>query len=462
MVEISGVSNEASNANRLRQQSVVHTLRPMSMQDEKRTELPSILTKGEGVYVTDIDGRRMIDCVGGLWCVNAGYGRREIIHAMTAQLERLSFASTFPGTANVPSIQLAEKICQIAKPERIAKVFFGSNGSDAVENALKIARQYWKIKGKVGKYKILSFRGAYHGTHFGGMSTQGGGGIFKAYEPLLGGFYSVETYDAYRPLIGGLDSEQLADLYIEILRREIVHHGAGTIAAFIAEPVQGAGGMHQPPQSYWTRVRQLCDENDILLISDEVVTGFGRSGSMFGIRGRNVLPDIMCCGKGISGGYSPLSATLITENVAQAWSEENEYSFVGAGYTQGGNPVSCAAGLAALDIVVNERLDENAKNVGEYLLRKLSVLPERHAVVGDVRGKGLMINIEMVKDQKTKEPCDHHDPLPDRVSKICQENGVWLRQMGHKFILSPPLILTREHADQVAEVLDHAYTKAAL
>ena len=447
-----------------KEQALLHTLRPMSAQDEASGDMPAIITRGEGVYISDIDGRRMIDCVGGLWCVNVGYGRAEIIDAITSQLRELAYISIFPGSANVTSIRLAEKICEIASDEAISKVFFGSNGSDAVENAFKLARQYWKLVDRSEKYKVVSLRGAYHGTHFGCMAANGLASAFRrSYEPMSPGFINVETFDSYRPLIDGIDPEAQVELCIKLLERTIEYQDPETVAALIAEPVQGGGGMHIPPPSYWRRLRELCDRHDILLISDEVVTGFGRTGAMFGARGWNVKPDIMCCGKGISGGYAPLSATLVNARVADAWNDTaSDHSFVAAGYTHSGNPVACAAGIAALDIVLREGLPENAREVGGYFLQRLRGLMDRHEAIGDVRGKGLMMTIEMVEDRKTKVAFGHDHAFPSSIAKFCRENGVWLRQVDHKFIISPPLTFTRQHVDQVVEVLDLAYSKTPI
>ncbi len=451
--------DEETQSNWLKDHVVGRTFRPMSAQDEMQGDMPSIINRGEGVHITDIDGARMIDCVGGLWCVNAGYGRQEIITAIEQQLQKLSYSSIFPGSANPPSIALSEKICELAKEENISKVFYGSNGSDAIENALKISRQYWKIMGRAEKYKFISLRGGYHGTHFGGMAANGLDNAFRrSYEPMLPGFVSVETFNGYRPLIDGMEPEAQVDLLIKLMEREIEYQSPETIAGFIAEPIQGGGGMHVPPASYWRKLRALCDKYDILFISDEVVTGFGRTGHMFGARGWGVKPDIMCCGKGISGGYSPLSATLVNERVASAWASDSDHAFVAAGYTHSGNPASCAAGLAALDIVVKEKLPENAGEVGAYFLAQLRTLIDKHEAVGDVRGRGLMMCLEMVKDKDSKEPYEHGHRFPIDISKFCRRNGVWLRQVDHKFIISPPLTFTKAHVDEVVSVLDMAYT----
>lgn len=453
------MSSVNQQAETFAQRAIAHTLRPMSAQDEYPGDMPSIIDQGEGVYITDVNGMKMIDCVGGLWCVNAGYGRSEIIDAMTAQLNRLSYASTFPGSSNSASIELSEKVCELASEEDIVKVFFGSNGSDAVENALKIARQFWKKTGRAEKYKFLTLRGGYHGTHFGTMSANGLGSAFRrSYEPLLPGFICVETYDSYRPLVEGMGPEDYVDLLIKLMERQIEYEGSETIAGFLAEPIQGGGGMHVPPASYWKKLRQLCDKYDILFIADEVVTGFGRTGNMFGSRGWGVKPDIMCCGKGISGGYSPLSATLVSRRVAEAWNTIDEHSLVAGGYTHSGNPVACAAGIAALNIVVRENLPQNAGDTGAYFLSRLKELVARHEHVGDVRGKGLMMCLEMVKDKTSKEPFGEEDTYPSDISRFCRDNGVWLRRVGHKFIISPALIFSRQNVDDVVDVLDAAYS----
>lgn len=435
------------------------TLRPMSEQYDGAQDIPTVISKGEGVYITDANGNKMIDCVGGLWCVNAGYGRSEIINAMTEQLNRLAYCSTFPGSVNEPSIALSGLICDLAKEEGVSKVFYASNGSDAIENAFKIARQYWKIVGRAEKYKFMSLRGAYHGTHFGGMAANGLGGDFRrSYEPMLSGFISVETYNSYRPIVPGMSAEEQVQLILTLMEREIQYQSPETIAGFIAEPIQGGGGMHTPPSSYWKGLRKLCDKYDILLISDEVVTGFGRTGFMFGARGWEVKPDIMCCGKGISGGYAPLSATLVNQRISDAWELESDHSFLAAGYTHSGNPVSCSAGVAALTIVRDYNLPENAGLVGGYFLEQLKNLISKHETVGDVRGKGLMLCLEMVSDKEKKIAFDYSSDYPKRVSEFCKDHGVWLRQVDNRFIISPPLIFSKDHVDFVVSILDAAFS----
>lgn len=436
----------------------LHSFHPMN--DPKATERdrPPIIEKGDGVYITDLDGNRMIDCQGGLWCVNAGYGRTEIIDAITNQLKDLPYYSLFPGSANAPATRLAAKLCEITAEEGMVRAQFGSGGSDSVETALKVARQYWKLVGEPERVKFISLRGGYHGLHFGGMSACGGEAWRRNYEPMMPGFFNVESPNLYRNPFTD-DPEELVNICIRLIEREIQFQVPDTVAAVIAEPIQGAGGVNVPPAAYWPKLREVCDRYGVLLIADEVITGLGRSGALFGSRGWGVKPDIMCLAKGVTSGYVPLGATLLNQRVADAWQAEGPRSVMMHGYTYSGHPVACAAGLAAVDLVIKENLAENARLVGDYFLTRLKTLMDKHEVIGDVRGKGLMIAVELVKNRQTKEPFTPMDSYPNEISELCVANGVMLRTIVNKFIISPPLIFTKEHADEVVRVLDYALSK---
>jgi putrescine aminotransferase len=442
----------------LKEHNTQHIMHPMQDPKALRDNPPVIIESGEGVYITDVDGRRFIDCQGGLWCVNAGYGRKEIVEAVSKQMEKLAYYSLFPGSSNAPSIELSQKLIEITAEEGMAKVSFGLGGSDAVESALKIARQYWKLEGEGEKYKFISLFNGYHGLNFGGMSACGGVAWRSSYEPLMPGFIQVEGPHLYRNPFTN-DPEELAEICAQIMERQIEIQGAHTVAAIIAEPIQGAGGVIVPPASYWPRLRQIADKYNVLLIADEVITGLGRSGALFGSRGWGVKPDIMCLAKGISSGYVPLSATLVNQRVASAWEKDAGFTSVYMhGYTYSGHPVSCAAGLAAIDLVLNENLTENAAVVGDYFMTKLLELKDKHRAIGDVRGKGLMIAVELVKDRATKEPFGPEDAFPPAISEYCVSNGVMIRTIVNKLIISPPLTFTTEHVDEVVRVLDAAFT----
>ncbi len=445
-----------SEANWLKSHNGRHQFHPMLPQPVVQAFPPVIIDEGDGVYVTDIDGRRMLDCQGGLWCVNAGYNRKEIKDAIVTQLDKLPYYTVFPGSANAPSIRLAAKLCEIAAEEQIAKVFFSSGGSDAVEAALKIARQYWKLAGEPERTKFISLRNGYHGLHFGGMSVCGNSVYKRAFGPLLPDCYQVESPYLYRNPFTQ-DPEELSAICASLMEREILHHSPDTVAAVIAEPVQGAGGVIVPPASYWPKLREICDRYGVLLISDEVVTGLGRSGSLFGCRGWGVKPDIMTMAKGLTSAYIPLGATLANTRVASAFDIDSPLAPFTHGLTYTGHPVACAAGLAAIDLALKEDFAGNSAEVGAYFLERLKETLPKYEIVAEVRGKGLMIGIEMVKDRKTKEPFTPTDAIPNAISEYCLANGVMVRCVITKIILSPPLIFTRAHVDKAVEVLDRAF-----
>ncbi|MCP1845821.1 putrescine aminotransferase [Bradyrhizobium sp. USDA 4524] len=420
---------------------------------------PLCLERGDGVYVFDERGKSYLDGQGGLWNVNVGHGRPEIKQAIVDQLEKLSYYSMFGGTTTLPPVELAELMCRLAEKEGMRRVFFSSGGSEAVEAAIKLARQYWRLSGHPERFKFISLRLAYHGVTLGALSLNGRAAHREQYEPLLPGFYQVESPHLYRNPFTS-DTAELGRRCADLLEREIIYQGAGSVAAFIAEPIQGAGGVVVPPPNFWPLVRQVCDRHGVLLISDEVVTGFGRSGSMFGCRAFGVAPDVMTFAKGINSGYVPLGATMINERVAQAFETEDDSEYTPRAFMHGntyaGHPLACAAAIANLRIVEQEDLASNAKEVGAYFLDRLKEMATRHPHIGDVRGKGLMIGIELVADKESKRSFDLSERFGARIWERCVENGVLLRNVADTFIISPPLTLKKEHVDVMVDVFDQA------
>lgn len=421
-----------------------------------------VIARGDGNYVTDIDGHRMLDGVGGLWNVNVGHNRPEVKAAITAQLDELAYYQTFDGIAHPRVFDLAERLTTLFDQEQMARVLFNSGGSDAVETALKMARQYWIAAGQPGRTRFLSLRNGYHGVHVGGTSVGGNGVYHYNHGQLLAGCHHLDTPWLYRNPWDCRDPAALTEHCIRQLEEQIDFLGAGTIAAFIAEPVQGAGGVIVPPADYWPRLREVCDRHDILLIADEVVTGFGRTGSMLGSRGWGVAPDILCLAKGISAGYIPLGATVFNRRVADTI--ENAPGFANVimhGYTYSGHPTACAAALAVLDIVEREALPVNAARVGAELMEQLQPLSERFETVGEVRGKGLMIALDLVADKRTRQPLDPGEGYAARVAEEARKEGVLVRPVGSKIILSPPLTLTTDEAGMIAQSLETALARQA-
>ncbi len=417
-----------------------------------------IIASGEGNYVTDADGNRLLDGIAGLWNVNVGHGRPEVKAAIAEQMDELSYYQTFDGVAHPRVYDLADRLVEMLAPEEAHRMMFGSNGSDAVETALKLARQYWVAAGEPGRTRFLSLRSSYHGMHIGGTSVGGNAVYHYNYGPLLPGVEFLDTPFLYRNPWNCEDPEELTDLVIAQLEERIEFLGPQTIAAFIAEPVQGAGGVIVPTENYWKRVRELLDRFGILMISDEVVTGFGRTGNMLGSRGWGVAPDILCFAKGISAGYVPLSATVLNRRVAEAIEDGPGFSSVVMhGHTYSGHPLAAAAALAVLDIVEDEDLPGNAAAVGSVLLEELKGL-ERFELVGQTRGKGLMAGVDLVSDKKTRTPIDPTTGIAHRIAAEARTLGVVVRPAGTKIILSPPLTLTADEARTIVRALDGALT----
>ncbi|PYE21497.1 adenosylmethionine-8-amino-7-oxononanoate aminotransferase [Paraburkholderia silvatlantica] len=430
---------------------------PMSSTAAGHSGATLVIARGDGNYVFDVEGNQLLDGVGGLWNVNVGHNRPEVKAAIAEQLDEIAYYQTFDGVAHPRVYDLADRLCTMFEQEDMQRVLFSSGGSDAVETALKLARQYWIATGEPSRTKFLSLRNAYHGVHMGGTSVGGNGVYHYNHGPLLPGCVLLDTPWLYRNPWDCEDPQQLVDHCIRQLEDMIAFHGPQTIAAFIAEPVQGAGGLIVPPASYWPRVREVCDRNGILLIADEVVTGFGRAGSMLGSRGWGVAPDILCLAKGISAGYIPLGATMFNGRVSSAI--ENNKGFANVvmhGYTYSGHPVACAAALAVLDIVEAEDLPANAARVGTPLLEQLLSLKAEFEAIGDVRGKGLMLALDFVTDKASRKPVDPREGLPVRVADAARRRGVMVRPVANKIILSPPLTLKAEEANLIARTMRDA------
>jgi adenosylmethionine-8-amino-7-oxononanoate aminotransferase len=441
----------------LKTENARHLLHPMAHPGSARDAPPDIIVRGEGSWIWDVDGNRLIDGVGGLWCANLGFGRKEIRDAIVTQLDELPFYNTFRGATHPRAIELSQKLVDLMAPDGVAAVHFSSGGSDAVEGALKLARQYWKLRGQGDRTKFISLRQGYHGVHFGGMSVNGNTGFRRAYEPLLPGCFHVDTPWLYRNPYTQ-DPEKLGQICAELLEREIVFQGPDTVAAFIAEPVQGAGGVIVPPPNYWPLVRQICDKHGVLLIADEVVTGFGRTGHLFGTRLWGVKADLWCLAKGISSGYIPLGATAVSAKVMAPFnSGDPVLGTINHGYTYGSHPVAAAAALATLEVLERENIPARAAREGEYFLARLHSMEKRFRLVGDVRGVGLMAGIELVADKRTRAPFARAAPELARVHRETYKRGAMIRLSGATIILSPALTIERSQIDLLCDALEGAF-----
>jgi putrescine---pyruvate transaminase len=425
---------------------------------EEHGVLPIVRGKGSKVY--DLDDREYLDAHASLWLVNVGYGRNEIVEAVNKQMQTLPWFSCFEGYTNLPSIDLAERLVQLLQPEGMDKIFFSGSGSEANETALKIVRQYWKLKGKAEKFKIISRRRAYHGVTLGALSATGMAVNRAMFEPLLPGFRHAPCPDPYLREIEAPD-DQFAKACADALEQVITFEGANTVAAIIAEPVQGAGGVIIPPDGYLKQLREIATRHDVLLIFDEVITGFGRTGDMFAARHWNVRPDIMTFAKGITSGYQPLGATAVNYEIFDTFYKNETRGALRHGNTYSGHPAACAAALANLDIIERENLPGNAKRVGKHFVDGLRTLM-KHEIVGFVDGVGLLARVQLVRDRKTRGLFAPEKAVADRVSRRARELGVIMRPLPNDALsFSPPLCLTMSEADTIVAVVDQALTDVA-
>lgn len=441
-------------ANFLKENNARHMWHPMAHPADSLENPPAIIVKGEGVRITDIDGHEMIDAVGGLWNVNLGFSCTPVIEAINSQLHALPYYSTFRGTSNDAVIELSWMLREFFAEDGLTRAFFTSGGSDSVETALRLARQYHKVRGEPGRVKFLSLQKGYHGTHFGGASVNGNPNFRLQYEPLLAGCHHIPAPCTYRNPFDESDPEKLSALCLKALESEIAMQGAGTIAAFIMEPVLGAGGVIPPHKSFMPGVREICSKHGILLIADEVITAFGRTGSWSGSRHWGVKPDLMATAKAITNGYFPFGAVMISGEVADVFEkDETGRAAIGHGYTYSGHPVGAAAAIACLKETERLQVHRNAAARGDELLKGLLELKLKHRIVGDVRGgEGLMCALELVSDRATKAPAAKSVALAVQAGAISE--GVMVRASGNNIILSPPLILTADDVAAIVSALD--------
>jgi adenosylmethionine-8-amino-7-oxononanoate aminotransferase len=430
------------------------------MSSYQHSDVP-VIVRGDGPYLYDVAGRRYLDGLAGLFVSQLGHGRTELADAAAKQASELAF---FPlwSYAHPKAIELSERLAGYA-PGDLNRVFFTSGGGEAVESAWKLAKQYFKLTGKPGKHKVISRAIAYHGTTHGAMSITGLPDLKAPFEPLVPSTFRVPNTNIYRAPIHGDDPVAFGRWAADQIEVAILNEGADTVAAVFLEPVQNSGGCFPPPPGYFDRVREICDAYDVLLVSDEVICGFGRLGEMFGSVRYGYQPDIITCAKGLTSGYAPLGAMIATERLIEPFLT-GDTTFV-HGYTFGGHPVSTAVALANLEIFEREGINEHVRDTeGEFrtTLEKLLDLP----LVGDVRGDGFFYGIELVKDKATKETFDDDECerlLRGFLSKALFDAGLYCRadDRGDPVIqLSPPLICDRSHFAEMEQIIRSVLVEA--
>ena len=411
------------------------------------------LVKGRGVYVWDARGRKYLDGLASLWNVAVGHGRAEIARAVAAQMRQLEYAPTLLGFSSTPAQRLAERIARMA-PKGLSRVVFTSGGSDANETVIRLVRLYWRLRQRTEKIKIVALNRAYHGSSTGAASLTGLPYFHTYYEPLLPGVVHMPRPFCYRCELG-LTYPDCGIACADELERVIEREGAETIGAFIAEPVQGVGGVVVPPPGYFERIRAICDRHEVLMIADEVITGFGRLGTRFGIERWKVVPDMISFAKGVTSGYVPLGGVIVKDDIYRTLIEAGPDFALHHGFTYSGHPAVCAAALANLDIIEREGLIGRARKLAPYFARRLGMLT-RHRIVGEVRAAGLMAAVELVRDRQSKESLPSNLNVAGRVRNAALARGVIVRASADTIVVCPPLIITREQIDHLAKVLDEA------
>lgn len=423
-----------------------HHFHPFTASHALNKKGARVITRAKGAYLTDSDGNDILDCMAGLWCVNIGYGHDRIAEAARRQMLELPYYNTFFQTTTVPAITLAEKIASLT-PGDLNHVFFASGGSDANDSNIRIVRQYWKAQGKPEKDVIISRKNAYHGStvgaaSLGGMQSMHGQGTL----PIPG---IVHINQPFWYIEGGeMTPEEFGIARARELEEKIHELGEDKVAAFIAEPIQGAGGVIIPPATYWPEIQRICDQYDILLIADEVICGFGRTGAWFGSHTYNIRPDVITIAKGLSSGYAPIGASVVSSEVFDVLGRDEFYH----GYTYSGHPVACAVALENISILEEEKIVETASNETAPYLREVWKKFEDHPLVGEARICGMVGALQLTPDKVSRAAFAEG---PGKVGLIAREHcfadNFIMRHVGDQMIISPPLIFSKENIDTMAE-----------
>jgi len=419
-----------------------HHLHPFTDHKSLHAGHIRVITHAGGIFLYDAEGHKILDGMAGLWCVAAGYSRPELVQAAAAQMTKLPYYNTFFKTTTEPAVLLAQRLAQIA-PAGLNHAFFASSGSEAVDTALRMARVYWQTLNKPNKKIIIGREYGYHGSTTLGASA---GGMVDMHRQAGDMPNFVHVLPPYWYGYGGQMSPAEFGLYAaKQLENKILELGADNIAAFIGEPLQGAGGVIIPPETYWPEVNRICKAHDILLIADEVICGFGRTGKMFGSDTFGIEPDLMTLAKAITSGYLPLSAVMVGDRVADVLINGTGEFY--HGFTYSGHPVACAVALANLDILQNEHLVEHAAAMGERVREKLHAALDGHPMVGEVRGVGLIGAIELTADKRTRKFFANRGRVGVICRDYCIENGLIMRAVRDSLVFAPPLIITPEEVD---------------
>ena len=424
-----------------------HYLHPFTDFKSLGKKKSRIITRGDGVYIYDSDNNKILDGMSGLWCVNIGYGRQELVEAATEQLKELPYYNSFFQCATPPSIELAHLLKSITQPQ-FNRVFYTGSGSEAIDTMIRVTRRYWELMDQPERKTIIARENAYHGSTIGGVSLSG----MKMMHSQGGPFLSKIEHIG-QPYWFGSDRELSSNDFglkmAGLLEEKINEIGAENVAAFVGEPIQGAGGVIIPPETYWPEIQRICSQYGILLVTDEVICGFGRLGQWFGADYYQIQPDLMTFAKGVTSGYLPLGGVMVGDRVGDVLIDKGgEFTH---GYTYSGHPATCAVAIANINIIQSEKLIENVtQDIGPYLRKKWHSLSD-HPLVGETRIAGLMGALELVADKTSLERFDKKIGVGTICRDVCINNGLVMRAVGDIMIIAPPLIITREQIDELME-----------
>ena len=429
-----------------------HFMHPWTHFDSFREHGSLVMNEADGVHVYDIEGKRYLDGIGGLWCVNVGYGREEIVEAITEQARKMAYANPFVDVTNTPAAELAAKLAELA-PGDLNHVMFSCGGSTANDSAFRLIQYYWSCRNQPQRVHFIARRESYHGSTYVAQSLTGKAADRQPeFRYMTDIIHHVSSPNAYRRP-AGMSEADFVDFLVEEFEEKIVELGGDTVAAFFAEPVMGAGGVIVPPEGYLKRMRDVCSKYGVLFVSDEVVTAFGRLGAWFASEDVfGIQPDIIVCAKGLTSGYQPLGATILSDEIYDTISAPGHDRWFTNGFTYSGHPIACAAALKNIEIMERENLFDHVRDVGPYFMERLGELRDL-PTVGEVRGMHLMVCIESVADQATGELLPDGANIGKRISDAAEARGLIIRPVGHFNIMSPPLTVTRAQVDDIVDIL---------
>ncbi|RDE19917.1 aspartate aminotransferase family protein [Motiliproteus coralliicola] len=425
-----------------------HHLHPFTNTGALNAKGARVITHADGVYLWDSEGNKILDGMAGLWCVNMGYGRQELVDAAQQQMQTLPYYNTFFQTTHMPAAELAKELASVT-PNDLNHIFFAGSGSEAVDTILRLVRQYWVIKGKPYRNIVISRNNAYHGSTLAGTSLGGMGGMHKQGAPLVPGIEHIRQPYWYGEG-ADMSEEDFGKACAKALEDKILEVGPDNVAAFIGEPIQGAGGVIVPPSNYWAEIQKICNKYDILLAADEVICGFGRTGSWFGSQTLGIKPDIISMAKGMSSGYLPISAVAVGGRIANALIEHDDD--FNHGFTYSGHPAAAAVALENIRLMKQENIiDYVANDIGPYFQQQLQEKLADHPLVGRIDGVGLVAGMALVKDKETRELYPEDIDIGTICRDHCFSNGLIMRATGSRMVLSPPLVITRDQVDELCD-----------